>query len=184
VIVPVRGWRRLVLAFLAACGGATRTPPAQPPRAPSLADQVRVVTVTAQPAIVTTVRAAPDRLAGALGAAIFGLVARATAQELELAGPPFARYLERGPELVVEAGLPVVKPPADGAGELPAGPAATVVFVGPHEALGRAHDALDAWMAAHHRAAGGPRWEVYLTNPMTTPDPAAQRTQVFAPLAP
>lgn len=179
MIVAARRWRRLLLIALAACGGATPAP-----RPPSLVDEVRVVEVTAQPALVTTVRAAPAELGAQLGAAIVGLIARATAQDLAIAGPPFARYLAREPSFVVEAGLPLVKPLADGGATLPAGPAATVVFVGRHEDLGRAHAALDAWLAAHHRTGAGPRWEVFLTSPLTTPDPSAQRTQVFAPLAP
>ncbi|MBA3500440.1 MAG: AraC family transcriptional regulator, partial [Deltaproteobacteria bacterium] len=49
--------------------------------------------------------------------------------------------------------------------------------------LAAAHAELDAWLAANKRAAVGPRWEVYVTNPITTPDPDAQTTRVYAPLA-
>ncbi|MCB9562590.1 MAG: GyrI-like domain-containing protein [Kofleriaceae bacterium] len=151
-----------------------------------------MLTLTAQPALLRTVRAAPADLGDALTGAIFGLIAATSSSGAEPAGPPFARYLSRGdaadPTMVVEAGLPVVAPPTGAlpddvvAGELPAGEAVALVFVGPHERLGEAHAALDGWLAAHRRDAAGPRWEVFLTNPVTTPDPEQQRTKVFVPL--
>jgi AraC family transcriptional regulator len=181
-----------LLIALGACGHAAPAAGTAPPiTAPT--DGVEELTLTAQPALARTIRARPAELADALGGAIFGLVASAQLIGADPAGPPFARYQARGtaadPTMVVEAGLPVVRSPdkvPDGTTviELPAGPAAAIVHVGRHEDLGQAHAALDAWMAAHHRRAAGPRWEVFLTNPMTTPDPAQQRTKVFAPLEP
>lgn len=172
---------------LAACGSAATPPPTAPP-APDPTDEVKLLELQAQPAMATTVRARPDELRDALGRAILGLIASRTPADPELAGPPFARYLSRGdasdPTLVVEVGLPVARAADRDAIELPAGPAATLLFVGPHPELPRAHAILDAWLARHQRTAAGPRWEVYLTNPITTPDPAAQRTLVVAPLAP
>ena len=96
-----------------------------------------------------------------------------------MTGPPFARYLSRGATFVVEVGVPVRK----GKTALPAGPAAVVEFRGPHAKLATAHAELDAWLAANKRTAAGPRWEVYVTNPITTPDPDAQTTRVYVPLA-
>ncbi|MCE9574730.1 MAG: GyrI-like domain-containing protein [Deltaproteobacteria bacterium] len=187
-----RALTSLVLA-LAACGHAP------PPAAPVIAapvpadDGIEVLELTAQPALAREIRAQPAALADELGGAIFGLIATAKLSGADPAGPPFARYESRGtaadPTMVVLAGLPIVRAPdtlPEGATviELPAGPAAAIVHVGRHEDLGQAHAALDAWLVAHHRQAAGPRWEVFLTNPMTTPDPAQQRTKVFAPLAP
>lgn len=176
----------LAIALVAACGGSSR--PAPTPAVAPPADGVEVLDLRAQPALARTVRARPEELATALGGAIIGLVARTTASGPEAAGPPFARYLSRGdagdPTYVVEVGLPVVRSPDEDAVELPAGPAAALLFVGRHEELPRAHATLDAWLAAHGRRAAGPRWEVFLTNPLTTPDPAAQRTKVFVPLVP
>jgi effector-binding domain-containing protein len=43
----------------------------------------------------------------------------------------------------------------------PAGKVATALHIGPYEGLGRAHEAIHAWAAAHHRAFAGTSWEVY-----------------------
>ena len=89
---------------------------------------------------------------------------------------------------MVEAALPVIKRPTGKlgagvrAGALPAGPAATLVHRGRHAELDRAHATLDAWLVANKRRAAGPRWEVFMTNPLTTPDPDAQETRVVVPL--
>lgn len=153
--------------------------------ATTAAADVTVEQLPAQPALVATVRAKPAELARAMQQAILGLVVQAQRHALELAGPPCARYVARGDTFVVDACLPIRTRPASKAVrtiELPAGPAAVVVFTGPHAKLAGAHAELDAWLAANERVAAGPRWEVYVTNPVTTPDPAAQTTRVYVPL--
>ena len=135
--------------------------------------EVKVQQLAAQPALTKTIKAKPARLAAALQRAILGLVATADA----VTGPPFARYLSRGATYVVEVGVPV----RSGNATLPAGPAAVLEVRGPHDRLGAAHAELDAWLVANKRTAGT-RWEVYVTNPITTPDPAAQVTRIYAPL--
>jgi 4,4'-diaponeurosporenoate glycosyltransferase len=167
----------------------TPAPPAQPaPAQPAPA--ISVVTLPAQPVIVRRVRAKPTELESQLRSAIVAMMAEATIGRLDVAGPPFVRYHARGAIWDVEAGLPVAKaPPArDGAatqpGTLPAGEAATLVHVGPYPQLPAAHEALARWATANRRTAAGPGWEVYLTNPITTPDPARARTKLFLPLAP
>jgi effector-binding domain-containing protein len=125
--------------------------------------------------VTKTIRVKPDALAAAMQQAILGLVASVEG----ISGPPFARYRSRGATYVVEVGVPVQK----GRPVLPAGPAAVLEFRGPHAKLATAHAELDAWLVANKRAAAGARWEVYVTNPITTPDPAAQTTRIYAPLA-
>jgi hypothetical protein len=136
---------------------------------------VRVEELPAQPAVIKTIRAKPSELAAKLQTAILSLIATTDA----ITGPPFARYLARGKMFVVEVGVPVRKSKT----ALMAGPAAVVEFRGPHDKLAMAHTELDAWLVANKRTASGPRWEVYVTNPITTPDPAAQTTRVYVPLA-
>jgi len=154
------------------------------------APAIEVIELRAQPALVRTVKAPPEQLGTAMAAAIMTLVGTADRYTLAIAGPPFARYVSRGEQYEVEVGLPIRKAPAKRklgndarVIELPAGAAATLLFRGPREDLPRAHAELDAWLAAHERSAAGPRWEVYLTNPIETPDPAAQQTRLVAPLA-
>ena len=136
---------------------------------------VMIVQLAAQPAATKTIRVKPAVLAVKLQQAILSLIATTDA----ITGPPFARYLSRGETFVVEVGVPV----RTGTTGLPAGPAAMIEFHGPHAKLAAAHAELDAWLATNKRTANGPRWEVYVTNPITTPDPAVQTTRVYAPLA-
>jgi effector-binding domain-containing protein len=149
-------------------------------------NDVRVVELSRQPAVVRTVKTKPASLAVEITKAVVSLVA---SDEFVITGPPFARYQTRTAKLVVvEIGVPVRKTPAAlGKGmraiDLPAGPAAELVVTGRHEDLPKAHAELDAWLAAEMREPAGPRWEVYLTNPLTTPDPAAQQTKIVVPLA-
>src|SRR5690348_15284592 len=63
-----------------------------------------------------------------------------------IAGPPFARYLEWGPDLItIEGGVPVAaSAPGEGeivAGALPGGPVATTTHAGPYDKLTEAHAA-------------------------------------------
>ena len=154
---------------------------------------IEVVELKAQPALVTTIKARPKDLEGALGGAYFSLVATTQRRGLAVDGPPFARYLSHGnekdPTIVVEAGLPVrgtPKEPLSGDVRfivLPAGPAVTYVHLGRHDTLLDAHAKVDAWLTTEKRAPSGSRWEIYLTTPLTTPDPNAQRTQIVVPIA-
>lgn len=172
---------RVIVALTLLCATAIAEPAAKP--------TIEVITLDAQPALARTIRATPDALATAIGGAVLSLIATADQHTLAVVGPPFARYLSRGAQLEVEVGLPVrsasKKAPSKGvrAIELPAGSAATLVFRGRHEDLWRAHAMLDAWLAQNKRKAAGARWEVYVTNPLTTRDPALHETRIIAPLA-
>jgi AraC family transcriptional regulator len=148
--------------------------------------KVEVVTLQAQPAIAKTVKATPDAVSAQIGNAVMALMTTADRHTLAIVGPPFARWLSRGPTVEVEVGLPVRKAPSKqpkdaSVIELPAGSAATLLFRGRHQDLANAHAALDAWLVRNKRKATT-RWEVYVTNPVTTPDPAAQQTRIVAPL--
>lgn len=153
-----------------------------------------VVRLPEQPILRRRVQAKPAELEPKLREAFFALVGEAVKAKLELAGPPLARYQSRGtaadPGFVVDAALPLrTKPtqllaPGFSLDHLPAGPAATLFHRGRLADLPRSHAALDTWLAAHHRRAAGARWEVYVTNPVTTPDPDAQQVTLVVPLAP
>jgi AraC family transcriptional regulator len=118
--------------------------------------------------------------------AVFTYAQRAA---VPFAGPPFTRYVTTGRGLLtVEAGMPVAGP-ARGDGEievseLPGGPAAVAVHVGPYETLEHTHAAVERWLEASGHVAAGPPWEVYVTDPGEVPDPAAWRTEVIYPVRP
>lgn len=103
-------------------------------------------------------------------------------QEAVASGPPFARYHAlQGGDWDVEAGVPV-QAPIRAAGEvhsssLPAGTAAHVLHTGPFDDLGRAHEALSAWVQANGFRPYGEAWETYLDGP-EVPEP---RTAIYQP---
>lgn len=136
--------------------------------------EVKIEKLPAQPAVTKTIRAKPAQLGAEMQKAILGLVATTEG----ITGPPFARYVSRAEVYVVEVGLPT----KTGKPALPAGEAAVVELKGPHAKLATAHAELDAWLAANKRKETA-RWEVFLTNPITTPDPNAQVTRVYVSLA-
>ena len=114
-----------------------------------------------------------------------GLVDQVTAR-------PIIRYLKINmpDELVVDIGIPLNSSvQADGdivADELPAGNYAEGVHEGPYDLLADANAALQSWAAAEgieldgeDGAAGwSGRFEMYLTDPETTPDPSGWQTLI------
>lgn len=60
-------------------------------------------------------------------------------------------------------------------------PASTMVidYYGRYDSIGRAHRALDAWMADKGRTQGAPVIESYITDPMAEPDTAKWLTRVI-----
>jgi effector-binding domain-containing protein len=156
---------------------------------------VELVTRTAQPAIaVRRVVPMADLDLVAMVPDAYGRLGVALAEHgLTMAGAPYARYAEFGPERAdVELGFPVTSadgiPPlaADdqiGATELPGGEAATYRHVGPYQDLGQAYAAGEQWFAASGRAPSGPPWESYEVGPDAVSDPSSLETLVCWPLA-
>ena len=101
-------------------------------------------------------------------------------------GMPFARYHRVDDATFdVEAGFTATTP-VGGEGEvepsdLPKGPAAVTLHVGPYDTVAAAYGALDAWIHEHGGEPAGDPWEVYLTDPMTEPDSAQWRTEIVMP---
>jgi len=123
--------------------------------------------------------------------ALAGLRALATAAGLEQAGPAGGLYDD---ELFTQdAGharvyLPVKDSPAlDETGarwELPAGRFAVALHLGAHRDVDSTYAALGTYAAAHDRDGAGPVRELYLADPLDTPDVTQWRTEVCWPLAP
>jgi effector-binding domain-containing protein len=121
---------------------------------------------------------------------------RVTAGGGVLAGPPFGRYHQYGPDVVdVEIGFPVSSTPAGlpalescdagelGTSELPGGPVARTVHRGSYDGLAGTYDALHTWIHAQegYDDGDGP-WESYVESPMDVADPARTRTEIYWPL--
>ena len=111
---------------------------------------------------------------------------RQEAGEAAFAGPPFARYHSLDPAAVdVEAVFPLTRV-VEASGRMHAvivdgGEAVQVMYVGPYDAMEPAFLAINEWLdATGHRPSEPPR-EVYLTDPVSEPDPANWRTLVIQP---
>jgi DNA-binding transcriptional MerR regulator/DNA gyrase inhibitor GyrI len=124
---------------------------------------------------------------GALGEIASG----ALGQGRRLAGPPFAiTHTTDDPavaaEIDIEVGFPVDRP-VEPVGrvtpiEIPGGPLATTMHVGPYEAIGPAYQALGKWVQEHGHEATGPCREIYLVGPEEGHDPGTFRTEVVWPI--
>jgi effector-binding domain-containing protein len=139
--------------------------------------EAAVIRITVAPmALPTAIHDALIEVERVLGEAAVGL-----------AGPPFVRYFEWGPErLVAEIGFPVLRPaPAVGRvgpASLPGGLVASVVHVGPYETIATTYASLQRWLQTTGHGELGPMWEVYWTDPESEPDASAWRTEIVVPL--
>jgi len=112
-----------------------------------------------------------------------------------IAGPPYGRYHEFGPDKVdVEIGFPVAAAPdlpplgdvpagEVGRSELPGGPVAKAVHRGPYDGLSGTYDALHEWIHGQPGFDDGPGpWESYVDSPADPTDMAELRTEIVWPL--
>lgn len=113
----------------------------------------------------------------------------ATAEGIEMVGPPTTLYVQWGPGMVtIHGGMPVATG-TQGRGDievavLPAGPAAVTIHHGAYDGLGDAHAAVEQYIHEVGRKGAGPVREVYLTDPGEVPNPEDWRTQILWPLEP
>lgn len=63
--------------------------------------------------------------------------------------------------------------------ELPASKSLTIDYYGGYNGIGKAHDAMDAYMKANNLTQGAPVIEEYITDPMTEPDSNKWLTKVI-----
>jgi len=128
-----------------------------------------------------------DMLPTAIGEAIGEIERHMAEAGVEVAGPPFVRYLNFGPlRILAEIGLPVWRPaPHVGRvfpARLPGGRVASVVHEGPYERLAATYVRLQAWLDDAGLRGTGPMWEVYWSDPEAEPDPATWRTEILMPV--
>jgi effector-binding domain-containing protein len=157
-----------------------------------------IVEVEAQPTVAVRVTQPMDQLdlASAFDRNMPLVASRIQDTGGSIGGPPFARYHRFGPDVVdVEIGFPVGGEPPDlpalasvqagdvGRSELPAGPVARAVHVGPYDGLGATYDALHDWIHAQPGYDDGPgAWESYVDDPGAVTDQSTLRTEIFWPL--
>ena len=160
-------------------------------------DDPEIIELTPQPTAairITQPMAALD-LASAFDHGMPLVASRIAETGGSIAGPPYGRYHGFGPDVVdVEIGFPVLAPPdlptlhdvpsgEVGRSELPGGPVAKAVHLGPYDGLSRTYDALHEWIHAEPGYDDGPGpWESYVDSPADAADMAQLRTEVIWPL--
>lgn len=145
--------------------------------------------ITAQPVLLVRRRVKRSEIAKMIGESLPLVFLHAQKTGAALAGPPFARYLDWGPGMTMEAGMPVASPGTVAEGDvladtLPGGLVATTMHEGPYDLLSDAHAAIQQWVEEQGLKPAGAPWESYLTDPGEYPDPKDWKTEVIWPLAP
>jgi AraC family transcriptional regulator len=148
--------------------------------------KVTTTEVAAQKALVVKGKVKVQQAGEAIGVALGKVGEYLESKGQRPSGAPFTRTFafENG-ELDFEAGFPV-SGAVSGQGsiigtELPKATVATTMHVGPQDGSEKAYEAIHAWMGANGKSAAGAPWEVYLTDPSTTPESESQM-QVFFPI--
>ena len=149
--------------------------------------ECRTTTLEAQPIVGIRTTVAMKEIGNVMGplfGELHGHIQRSGGQPV---GMPIARYHSMPTDTVeLECAIPVASP-LEGAGrvqagELPAGPAATVTHIGPYDDLPKTWAALTEWMQSQNLEGVDPPWEVYVTDPGEEPDPSKWRTDIFYPV--
>lgn len=141
----------------------------------------------AQPFLFVRRKAGRHEIAAAIAEGLGKTFPYAMQTGIPMAGRPTVRYLTSGPGLFeMLIGVPVgTASPGEGdvqGGELPGGPAAVAVHVGPYDRLGETYAAMERWMEANGCRPGGAPWEAYVTDPGEHPDPKDWRTEIYWPI--
>lgn len=102
------------------------------------------------------------------------------------AGPPYTAYFNMDmQDLDVEIGFPVPRQllgkETIQASEIPAGKAATCLYVGPYSDIEPAYTALGQWIQDNDYEPTGVAYEMYLNGPTDTP-PHELQTRILFPL--
>jgi AraC family transcriptional regulator len=148
-------------------------------------------TLPPQSVLVRSLRIAPTEIPKAFAEGLQSVFAHAQQHGLAITGRPFARYpdmsdgmmtIEPGMCLASEAAPTEAGPDGVRIDALPGGQAVMTVHAGPYETLGHTHDAVQAWIREQGLTPAGAPWEVYVTDPMATPDTADWRTEVYWPV--
>lgn len=153
----------------------------------------RVQTRSAQPyaAIASTTSMRDGGFGDVIDASLPAVLEHLASIGVEPSGPPLVIYrlIDMNGDLQIEIGWPVPAeiPPNDrvGTGTLPAGRYVVGTHVGPYDGLLDANAELQDWGERQglRWAMRGDRWdarfESYLTDPQTEPDPARWRTDIL-----
>jgi effector-binding domain-containing protein len=132
-----------------------------------MAYEVEIVERQPEVAAVVVGRVPHEGVGPFIGAAlgeVLGVVG-----ETSVTGMPFCRIDMDGDEFLLEVGFPVAEP-VEPTGRvvpsrLPGGETATVMNVGPYDAVPPAYFAIEQWLSDNGFSAAGRPWEAYLDGP-------------------
>lgn len=129
---------------------------------------------------------AAENIQQIIGQALYMIIQYAGELGMKPAGAPFAAYHGRnGHKMDVEIGFTFGQKLKGKdiitASEIPGGPSASCIHVGPYDQLGGPHAALQQWMLENNYNGAGVRYEFYLNDPQNTP-PDKLETQIVLPL--
>jgi effector-binding domain-containing protein len=150
--------------------------------------QPRIIHTVEQPTAVVHERIAMDSLTEFFGRAFGAVAAAAQAQNVQLAGPPFALYRGMPTQTVdVEAGFPVnadfTETERVAKSALPEAEAFEAMHTGPYDTLERTYGIIQERMKTEGFTPSDTMWEYYLSDPETEPDPTKWQTRVVWPIA-
>jgi effector-binding domain-containing protein len=145
------------------------------------------VTLVSQTTAVVRGRVRMDEIANFFDRSFNTLSSTLSAQGIAPAGPAFGLYHGRpGDKADLEVGFATdrpVTPEGDVvASSLPGGRVAQAVHEGSFDGLGEAWERLFAWIGQEGLTPRADFWEVYVTEPSPTMDPADLRTELNAPV--
>jgi effector-binding domain-containing protein len=150
-------------------------------------DEPQIVDVPAQSIAAIHLTVPRERIQDVMEPGLREVRAVLAEQGIEPAGPWLAHHLRMDPGVFdFEIAVPVAVTVAPAGRVIPAGlPATTVARTVYHGDFGGLHSAwgeFDRWISARGLVAGESLWEVYLTGPESSPDPATWTTQLNRPL--
>ncbi|WP_230116699.1 GyrI-like domain-containing protein [Arthrobacter sp. Bi83] len=113
------------------------------------------------------------------GRAFAAVAAETEAQNVQLAGPPFALYRGTPTQTIdVEAGFPIAGTGNVVTSTLPEVDAFETIHAGAYDTLNRTYAALQEQIKAAGRTPLDTMWEYYLTGPSTEADPLKWQTRI------
>jgi effector-binding domain-containing protein len=150
-------------------------------------DTPQITQTAAQLTAVIHLTVPREEIQNVMGPGINEVMAAVAAQGIGPAGPWFTHHLRMDPAIFdFEVGVPVTSQVTPVGrvhlSQLPAATVARTIYHGPYEGLGPAWGEFEGWITAHGHTMAQDLWEVYVTGPESSPDPASWRTEFNRPL--
>lgn len=155
-----------------------------------MASEVEIKEVASQPVLSVRARVPMSEIAGFMGGAFGEMFPYLFQMGARPAGPPLSIYYDpefsaAGMDMEVCVPVDKVLEPAGRLGSrvLEGGRMVSILHAGPYEEVGKAYEALGAYLKENGLESAGPPREVYIVGPETGRDPAEYRTEVMWPVS-